>query len=381
MRLLIRAEPGAEGMVVVARKQQLFRLPGPESMASLLDWYDREHRDLPWRVKPGRWPDAYRTWLSEIMLQQTTVRAVVPYYERFLARWPTIEALAAAPLDDVLAAWAGLGYYSRARNLHKCAGVVVAEHGGRFPETEEGLRQLPGIGPYTAAAIAAIAFGAAAMPVDGNIERVTARLFAVRAPLPGAKPQIKRLAQTLTPARRAGDAAQALMDLGATICTAKRPSCLMCPLEYDCAARAEGIEARLPAKAAKPERPVRLGFAFVALREDGRILLRKRPPAGLLGGMLEVPSTEWAETLPPAGEALRAAPVRGDWWAVPGTVVHTFTHFKLEMMVYRVVVPTETSLTFWAEPERCMWVARRDLQAQALPTVMRKLIAHGLAEQ
>ncbi|HEU4379004.1 MAG TPA: A/G-specific adenine glycosylase [Hyphomicrobiaceae bacterium] len=367
-------------MSSVAKKQLRFRLPGPESMAGLLDWYDQERRDLPWRAKPGRKADPYRVWLSEIMLQQTTVPAVIPYYQRFLERWPSIDALAAAPLDDVLAAWAGLGYYSRARNLHKCAGVIVAEHNGRFPDTEEELGRLPGIGPYTAAAIAAIAFAAPTMPVDGNIERVTARLFAVRDPLPGAKPQIRRLAQTLTPPRRAGDAAQALMDLGASLCSVKRPSCLMCPLERECGARALGLEAALPIKAAKPERPLRLGFAFLALREDGCILLRKRAPAGLLGGMLEVPSTDWAETLPEARQALRAAPVRGDWWAVPGTVTHTFTHFRLETMVYRALVASEAALTFWADPSRCSWIPRRDLNAQALPTVMRKIIAHGLRD-
>ena len=367
-------------MAAVARKQLRFRMAGAESIAALLDWYDQERRDLPWRAKPGRKTNAYRVWLSEIMLQQTTVRAVVPYYRRFLQRWPSVRALAAAPVDDVMAAWAGLGYYSRARNLHKCAGIVVAKHGGRFPDSEAGLRELPGIGPYTAAAIAGIAYGAPAMPVDGNIERVVARLFAVKTPLPKAKPQIRRLAQTLTPAKRAGDVAQALMDLGATICTAKRPSCLMCPLEHDCAARAEGLEAALPVKADKPERPLRLGFAFLALREDGCVLLRRRPPAGLLGGMLEVPSTDWGETLPEAREALRGAPVRGDWWAVPGTVTHTFTHFKLETMVYRTVVGTDAPLTFWADGGRCSWVARRDLHAQALPTVMRKIIAHGLGE-
>ncbi len=368
-------------MQVVARKQLRFRMAGPETVTALLEWYDCERRDLPWRAAPGRKADAYRVWLSEIMLQQTTVGAVIPYYERFLQRWPNVGALAAANLDDVLAAWAGLGYYSRARNLHKCAKLVAGEHGGRFPDTEETLRELPGIGPYTAAAIAAIAFGAAAMPVDGNIERVTARLFAVKEPLPGSKAKIKRLAKSLTPAKRAGDFAQAMMDLGATVCTPKRPSCLMCPLERDCAAHAEGIEALLPAKAAKPERPLRVGIAFLALREDGRVLLRRRAEAGLLGGMLEVPSTEWGDILPPIDEALRTAPVRAEWWAVPGTVTHTFTHFRLEVMVYRAVVPAESSLTFWADPQRCSWVARRDLHGQALPSVMRKLIGHGLKEQ
>ena len=330
-------------------------------------------------MRAGR-PDPYRVWLSEIMLQQTTVKAVIPYYESFLARWPTVEALAAATLDDVLAAWAGLGYYSRARNLHKCAQIVSKELAGRFPETEEGLRELPGIGPYTAAAIAAIAFGARTTPVDGNIERVVARLFAVKTPLPAAKPEIKRLARALTPAQRAGDFAQALMDLGASVCSAKRPSCLMCPLQSECAAHWQGIEAALPARAAKPERPVRVGLAFLALREDAHVLLRRRPEAGLLGGMLEVPSTEWAETLPPVAEALRGTPVRADWWALPGVVAHTFTHFRLESLVYRAIVPADASLTFWADPQRCQWVARRDLDRAALPSVMRKIIAHGLCE-
>jgi A/G-specific adenine glycosylase len=368
-------------MPAVARKQLQFRLAGPEIGDVLLAWYDRERRDLPWRDRRGRnKPDPYRVWLSEIMLQQTTVAAVIPFYERFLARWPTVEALAAATLDDVLAAWAGLGYYSRARNLHKCARMVAETHGGQFPETEEGLRELPGIGPYTAAAIAAIAFGARATPVDGNIERVVARLFAVQTPLPAAKAEIRRLAQTLTPARRAGDFAQALMDLGASICTPKRPSCLVCPLQRDCAAYAQGREAVLPVRAAKPERPVRLGLAFLALREDAHVLLRRRPEAGLLGGMLEVPSTEWAETLPEVGEALRTAPVRGEWWAVPGVVSHTFTHFRLESLVYRMIAPADASLTFWADPQRCRWVPRRDLDRVALPSVMRKIIAHGLRE-
>jgi A/G-specific adenine glycosylase len=368
-------------MLTVAKKQLRFRLPGPETAEVLLDWYDHERRDLPWRASPGRQPDAYRIWLSEIMLQQTTVKAVIPYYEAFLRRWPTVEALAAADLDDVLAAWAGLGYYSRARNLHKCARAIAERHRGRFPETEQELVELPGIGPYTAAAIAAIAFGASATPVDGNIERVVARLFAVEKPLPAVKPELRRLAQTLTPALRAGDHAQALMDLGATICTPKRPSCLMCPIAGDCAAHAQGIEARLPARAAKPERPVRVALAFVALREDGTVLLRRRPEAGLLGGMLEVPSTQWAETLPPIKDALRAAPVRGDWWAAPGVVAHTFTHFRLEVMVYRAIVPADVALTFWADPGRCQWVARRDFDRAALPSVMRKIIAHALREQ
>jgi A/G-specific adenine glycosylase len=368
-------------MTSVARKQLQFRMAGQDTASALLQWYDRERRDLPWRGPAGRKPDPYAVWLSEIMLQQTTVAAVIPFYQRFLARWPTVEALAAARLDDVLAEWAGLGYYSRARNLHQCAGIVAERFGGRFPASEEDLHELPGIGPYTAAAIAAIAFGARATPVDGNIERVVARLFAVKEPLPRAKEEIRRLAGTLTPPQRAGDFAQAMMDLGASLCTPKRPSCLMCPLQRDCAAHAQGIESTLPVKAARPERPVRVGLAFLALREDAHVLLRKRPEAGLLGGMLEVPSTDWADTLPPVKEALRTAPVRAQWWAVPGSVVHTFTHFKLEMLVYRAILPADASLTFWADPQRCRWVPRRDLDRVELPSVMRKVIAHGLRQQ
>jgi len=367
-------------MAGVARKQLQFRLAGQDAAGALLDWYARERRELPWRAPAGQTPDPYAVWLSEIMLQQTTVAAAIPYYQRFLARWPSVKALAAANLDEVLSAWAGLGYYSRARNLHACARLVAERHAGQFPHTEEGLRELPGIGPYTAAAIAAIAFGARATPVDGNIERVVARLFAVQQPLPAAKDEIGRLAATLTPEWRAGDFAQALMDLGASVCTPKRPSCLMCPLQRDCSAYAQGIEAALPARAARPERPVRVGLAFLALREDAHVLLRRRPEAGLLGGMLEVPSTAWAEMLPPVNEALRTAPVRGEWWAVPGTVAHTFTHFRLETLVYRAIVPADASLTFWADPQRCRWVARRDLNRAALPSVMRKIIAHGLRE-
>ncbi|MFA5901873.1 MAG: A/G-specific adenine glycosylase [Hyphomicrobium sp.] len=367
-------------MTAVARKQLPLRPAGPDTVDALLAWYDEERRDLPWRVAPGKRADPYRVWLSEVMLQQTTVKAVIPFYLRFLARWPSVKALAAAPLDDVLAAWAGLGYYSRARNLHKCAVVVATDLGGKFPSSTSELQKLPGIGPYTAAAIAAIAFGEAATPVDGNIERVVARLFAARQPLPAAKAELKRLAATLTPQHRAGDFAQAMMDLGAGICTPRRPSCLVCPVQQDCAASAHGIAEQLPMRLERTERPQRVGFAFVALREDGHVLLRKRPEAGLLGGMLEVPGTQWGDLLPPSGEALRTAPVRADWWAVPGTVVHVFTHFRLEVIVYRALVPTDATLTFWAEQERCQWIARRDLSTSAVPSIMRKVIAHALRE-
>ena len=368
-------------MTAVARKQLPLRPAGPDTVDALLAWYDEERRDLPWRTRRGRRPDPYGVWLSEIMLQQTTVKAVIPYYLKFLARWPTVEALAAAELDDVLAAWAGLGYYSRARNLYKCARAVARELSGVFPQSAAELQKLPGIGPYTAAAIAAIAFGEPVTPVDGNVERVVARLFAVRQPLPAAKGELKRLAATLTPTKRPGDFAQAMMDLGAAVCTPRRASCLVCPVQSDCAANARGLEASLPMRAERAERPLRLGIAFLALREDGSVLLRRRPEAGLLGGMLEVPSTAWEDLLPPAKEALRAAPLKADWWLVPGTVTHTFTHFRLELMVYRALVPVDATLTFWAEPDRCRWVKRRDLDRVALPSVMRKVVGHGLREQ
>ncbi len=368
-------------MSVVARQQLPLRPAGPDTVAALLDWYDSEKRSLPWRAAKRRKADPYAVWLSEIMLQQTTVKAVIPFFMKFLDRWPTVTDLAAASLDDVLAAWAGLGYYSRARNLHKCAQSIVSDHGGQFPADEAELRKLPGIGAYTAAAIAAIAFKIPATPVDGNIERVVSRLFAVRHPLPGAKTEIKRLAATLTPQRRPGDFAQAMMDLGAAICTPKRPSCLMCPLQPDCAAHALGIQEQLPVKPVKGQRPSRYGVAFVVLREDGHVLLRRRPEAGLLGGMLEVPSTNWQDDVIPVEKATCSAPVKAVWWPLQGSVIHIFTHFRLELMVLRAIVPTDASLTFWADPERCQWVERRKLDQAALPSVMRKIIAHALKEQ
>jgi len=346
----------------------------------LIEWYDVQGRELPWRVKGEVIADPYRVWLSEIMLQQTTVNAVIPYFEKFTRTWPTVEKLAQAPEEELLAAWAGLGYYSRAHNLRKCAQVIVADFDGKFPSDEEVLRTLPGVGPYTAAAIAAIAFGLRATPMDGNFERVVARLFAVETLLPKAKKELKELAETLTPIKRPGDYAQAMMDLGATICTPKRPSCLICPLEAHCEGQARGIADRLPMRAPKPERPVRRGIAFLALREDGKVLLRKRPQSGLLSGMTEVPSTAWEEDWIGGDEAMREVPVKGDWWPVPGTVVHTFTHFKLELLVYRAVVPLSSSLNLWAEPNSCRWVKRDALDAQALPSVMRKILAHGLSE-
>jgi len=299
--------------------------------AALLAWYDAHARVLPWRARKGEAPDPYRVWLSEIMLQQTTVATVGPYFRAFVTRWPDVRALAAAPVEEVLAAWAGLGYYSRARNLHACAREVVARHGGAFPDDEARLRALPGIGPYTAAAIAAIAFGNKATPVDGNIERVVARLQAITKPLPAAKVSIRNAAARLTTESRAGDFAQAMMDLGATICTPRAPKCSLCPLANSCRARKAGIAEELPRRAPKAKTPARYGASFVAITKDDRILLRRRPAKGLLGAMMETPSTAF-ESVPPEN-ALTHAPVKGAWQA-RGAVTHVFTHFRLTLDVY-----------------------------------------------
>jgi A/G-specific adenine glycosylase len=353
-------------------RRQKAGVPDP---ARLLQWYDRHRRVLPWRAAKGERADPYRVWLSEIMLQQTTVKAVAPYYARFLARFPTVAALAAAPLDDVLKLWAGLGYYARARNLHACAKAVVDRHGGQFPGTEEALRTLPGVGAYTAAAIAAIAFDKRASPVDGNIERVIARLFAVEEELPGGKPRIRALAEQLTPQNRAGDFAQAMMDLGATICTPKKPACVLCPWMEVCAARARGDQESFPRKADKKTGALRRGAAFVALRADGFILTRRRPEKGLLGGMTEVPTTEWSRDFDDAA-ALDGAPLKANWRRVPGTVTHTFTHFPLELIVRTAKVPAATKA-----PSGMRWTALSDLPGEALPNVMRKVVSHVLKNE
>lgn len=349
-----------------------------DSVKRLLAWYDTSKRDLPWRFSGKGKPDPYHVWLSEIMLQQTTVKAVIPYYNKFLNKWPEVSDLANSELNDVLKAWAGLGYYSRARNLHACAKMIVEKYDSTFPQTEKELLKLPGVGAYTAAAIASIAFGEQATVVDGNVERVISRLFAVETPLPSAKAELKALAATLTPKKRPGDYAQAMMDLGATICSPKRPSCLICPLQKLCDARLAGIEAQLPKRAPKAERPTRKGFAFIAIREDGKILLRERPHEGLLGGMTEIPSTDWTQEGPVKEELAGMAPVRADWIQVAGTVSHTFTHFRLELQVYRAFVDTSSPLNLWAKPESCQWVARSDVMDEALPSVMKKVITHGL---
>ena len=346
--------------------------------SALLAWYDRDRRILPWRAAPGFAPDPYRVWLSEVMLQQTTVKAVLPRYADFLRRWPDVAALAAAELGEVLAAWAGLGYYARARNLHACAREVVERHDGRFPATEAELRALPGIGDYTAAAIAAIAFGARATPIDGNIERVVARLFAVTTPLPAAKSEIRTLAAALTPDERAGDFAQAMMDLGATLCSPRRPACGLCPVVSGCEGHAQGSAETLPYREEKAERPTRRGVAFVALRDDGAVLLRERPLKGLLGGMLETPSSPWTQRGDSGSPALGHAPLEASWREVPGLVEHTFTHFHLELSVYFAEVSGEAELKAAAHPERCRWVHARDLHEAALPSLMRKVLAHAI---
>lgn len=339
----------------------------------LLVWYDRHARVLPWRATGGRRPDPYHVWLSEVMLQQTTVAAVIPFFLEFLRRWPTVTALAAAPLDEVLAAWAGLGYYARARNLHKCARLVADWRDGRFPEDQAGLAELPGVGGYTAAAIAAIAYDQPAVVVDGNVERVMARLFAVTDPLPAAKPTLKELAGRLSPARRPGDYAQAVMDLGATLCTPRKPACGICPWRGGCLALARGLTDSLPARVKKAERPTRFGVAFWTQRADGAVLLRRRPEKGLLGGMLEVPSTGWRDGPWPLAEALSGAPAGADWRALPGRVDHSFTHFHLHLTVAagRVARP-ETAPGMWCPLDR--------LAEQGLPTVMRKVVRHALAK-
>ncbi len=358
------------------------RVPQEARIAdAVLAWYERERRRLPWRAEPGEVPDPYRVWLSEIMLQQTTVKAVLPRYDLFLRRWPDVMALARAELGEVLAAWAGLGYYARARNLHACARAVAERNGGSFPEDEAGLRKLPGIGDYTAAAIAAIAFGQRATPVDGNIERVVARLFAVTTPLPAAKSEIRALAETLTPEMRSGDFAQAMMDLGATICTPRRPACALCPVRADCRGYADGLAEALPYREAKGERPVRRGATFVAIRPDGSVLLRERPLCGLLGGMLETPSSPWAEGQGNSETGTGHAPLKANWKKLPGLVEHTFTHFHLELAVYRADVGQDAQAKPAAEPERCLWLKPRALAGAALPSLMRKVLLHALEER
>ncbi|MFO1023587.1 MAG: A/G-specific adenine glycosylase [Acetobacteraceae bacterium] len=334
---------------------------------SLLRWYDRHRRRLPWRAEPGETPDPYRVWLSEIMLQQTTVTAVIPYFEKFVSRFPTVEALAAAPLETVLSAWAGLGYYARARNLHACAQAVAAR--GDFPADLDGLQALPGIGAYTAAAVGAIAFGIPAVPVDGNVERVAARVFAIEEPMPAAKPALRvaaaRLGAQVAAQARPSDFAQALFDLGATVCTPASPACGVCPWVEQCAGRRMGIAAALPRKSPKKARPVRYGVHFWLTDEAGQVLLRRRPPSGLLGGMTELPGTGWRDDPWSPAEAVEAAPLVADWRPA-GQVRHGFTHFELIIDLLAARVP-RIGVDGLVRPLAA-------LEDEALPSVMRKCV-------
>ena len=360
-------------MAVETRADSSGKLIHGRISRGLLSWYEENRRDLPWRTPPEKIPDPYRVWLSEIMLQQTTVATVMPYYRSFLERWPTVEALAKAELDEVLHAWQGLGYYARARNLHACAKRVALDLDGRFPTTETELLDLPGVGPYTAAAVAAIAFGRRAAPVDGNVERVIARLFAIAEELPAAKKDIHRIATGLAPSDQPGDFWQAVMDLGATICTPRQPGCANCPLSGDCGAWSMGTPELFPRKTPRRKKPARYGVAFWLRNEEGQVLLRRRPPKGLLGGMMEVPSTEWRETPWAWDEAGEHAPARTKWQPLKTVVRHTFTHFHLELGVLAGQIdgrrkPAGT----WCRIDR--------FGDHALPTVMRKVMDQSLAE-
>jgi A/G-specific adenine glycosylase len=329
--------------------------------AALLPWYDRNARDLPWRARPGaNAPDPYRVWLSEVMLQQTQVASVIPYFDKFTTRWPSVEALAASEDADLMAAWAGLGYYARARNLLACAREVARR--GCFPDTEAGLRELPGVGGYTAAAIAAIAFGRRAVVVDANVERVVSRLFAVEAPLPGAKAIIYAHTDTITPDTRSGDFAQAMMDLGSTICTARSPRCLLCPLREHCDGYASGAPERFPIKTAKPPRPQRHGTMFW-LERGGQVLLVRRPDKGLLGGMRALPTGPWTDSPP----GLAEAPMQAGWQMLDETVAHGFTHFNLDVGLAAATIPSHSGAAVEGE-----WWPVADIESAGLPTVFAK---------
>ncbi|TDT73068.1 A/G-specific DNA-adenine glycosylase [Litoreibacter halocynthiae] len=336
----------------------------PVTSGSLLAWYDQHARDMPWRVAPhdrarGVMPDPYRIWLSEVMLQQTTVAAVKDYFVKFTNLWPTVDDLAAADDPEVMAAWAGLGYYARARNLLKCARVVATEHGGVFPSSRESLQALPGIGPYTSAAIASIAFDLPETVLDGNVERVMARIHAVETPLPTAKPELMDLAQALTPRERAGDYAQSVMDLGATICTPKKPACGICPWRDGCEGRAAGIAPELPRKIAKKAKPTRRGVAYVLRNSKGDWLLETRPNKGLLGGMLGWPGSDWTE------EPIPAPPIQTSWEPAGVDVRHTFTHFHLILNVMTARADTP--------PDKGVFIPHLSFRPSDLPTVMRKV--------
>jgi A/G-specific adenine glycosylase len=346
--------------------------------ALVLNWYDQNRRTLPWRAPAGAAADPYAVWLSEIMLQQTGVVTVARYYPSFLAKWPTVEALAQAPIDALMRAWAGLGYYQRARNLHACAQVIALQYGGQFPDTEDRLRQLPGIGAYAAAAIAAIAFDRRAIVIDGNIERVICRLFMVEPVAQKARPAVRALAEMITPSERPGDFAQAMMDLGATLCSPRRPSCSRCPVNKHCRAHQQGTAEQYPRKSPKPGRLVRAGALFYIRRADGAVLVRTRAPAGLLGGMTEIPTTDWWRHMiaprrcPALPKAIAGLVERHAFIRVPGQIRHAFTHFSLHLAVFVARVDGRA-----AAPTGCRWVHEDSLEYEALPTLMRKAIARA----
>lgn len=333
---------------------------------TLLDWYDVHAREMPWRIAPadraaGTRPDPYFIWLSEVMLQQTTVAAVKEYFRKFTTLWPTVADLATADDADVMAAWAGLGYYARARNLLKCARTVVTDHGGVFPRDHDMLLKLPGIGPYTAAAISAIAFDQPETVLDGNVERVMARMHDIHTPLPGAKPALMEFAKAVTPEYRPGDYAQAVMDLGATICTPRSPACGICPWRDPCKARRAGTAAQLPKKSPKKKTPIRQGFVYVVRREDGAWLLETRPETGLLGGMLGFPTSDWSDAPDPA------PPFDTDWTDTGLEARHTFTHFHLRMAILTATAPID------AVPQRGNFILHAHFAPASLPTAMRKV--------
>jgi A/G-specific adenine glycosylase len=340
-------------------------------VARTLAWWDRSRRSLAWRAEPGEIPDPYRVWLSEVLLQQTTAQAATPYYQAFIVRWPRVEDLAAAPIEDVMSAFAGLGYYSRARNLHACA-KEIARRGGKFPSEEAGLRGLPGIGAYTAAAIAAIAFGRQTAPVDGNIARILARLLALEKPIARPRGELAAAARALAPSRRAGDFTQALMDIGATLCRPRNPACGLCPLADDCVAFQAGVPEVYPRRAEARARPQRQGAVFFARRSDGAFLARRRPPRGLLASTIELPGTPWTSRNPDDGLA-GAAPVDARWRRLPGDIEQVFTHFALKLVVYATEFEGRA-------PADCFWVKPDAVGGAGFSSMMRKAVKHALTQ-
>ena len=354
--------------MTIKGNQEPVTLAAEKIAANLLGWYDVHRRDLPWRAKPQGIADPYHVWLSEIMLQQTTVATVKGYFEKFLTRWPTLQDMAAARQEDILEAWAGLGYYARARNLHKCAQILVAEHSGVFPETAAALKKLPGIGEYTSAAIASIAFGQSVAVVDSNVERIVTRLFQIATQLPKAKKAITLKTAQITPESRAGDFAQAMMDLGSSLCSPKAPDCSRCPLGTACQAFAAGDMEQYPVKPVKKPKPTRRAIAFALLYND-QLYLQRRADSGLLGGMLGLPHTPWIELddFPTTCDSLPHAPTTADWQPVPGIATHTFTHFHLQSAMMKAEIQQKPNM-----PDG-EWIRLADVEKAGLPTVFKKI--------